>query len=109
MKFPSILVTHFMLQTLLICNNKNSGTEASTINHQQQNDNRFIVKFKNHSRFITSNINIQSNPNSKVLKIFPDNDVDVMTLETDEEIKYWVLKIPINLTPMLVDCNSLAM
>ena len=49
--------------------------------------NRFMVKFKTHNDFVTEDIKLQSDPHQ--IMSLPDDDVEIMAFESEEELQYW--------------------
>jgi serine protease len=57
------------------------------IRTEPSNEHRFIIKFKDRSRFDTAHFSLQSDPH--FIMSLPEDDIEVMNLESEEEIKYW--------------------
>lgn len=82
MKFSTSIITYFALQTFTY------SAAAKLRTKKKEHQTRFIVKFKDHGRFEAFNmLQLQSNP--KHIMALPDDDIEVMSLETEEEIRYW--------------------
>ena len=50
-------------------------------------ENQFLVKFKDHDQFMAADMYLQSDPHQ--IMSLPDDDVEVMTFESKEELEYW--------------------
>ncbi len=50
-------------------------------------ENRFLVKFKGHDQFMAADMKLQSDPHQ--IMSLPDDDVEVMTFASEEELRYW--------------------
>jgi len=48
---------------------------------------QFLVKFKDHNRFMAADMELQSDPHQ--IMSLPDDDVEVMTFESEEELLHW--------------------
>ena len=46
-----------------------------------------MVKFKTHDDFVTEDIKLQSDPHQ--IMSLPDDDVEIMAFESEEELRYW--------------------
>ena len=67
--------------------NKNKVRSTNRILSSDDDENRFLVKFKGHSQFVAADMMLQSDPHQ--IMSLPDDDVEVMTFESEEELQNW--------------------
>ena len=67
--------------------NRVLGTVDTNASTGDDTMRQFLVKFKDHDRFMAADMELQSDPH-QIMSI-PDDDVEVMTFETEEELLLW--------------------
>ncbi len=67
--------------------NKKVRSNNRFLSSGDDDENRFLVKFKGHSQFMAADMKLQSDPHQ--IMSLPDDDVEVMTFASEEELQYW--------------------
>jgi len=79
-----------LLFAISVCRFECTDADEDRINNTGINGNeetRYIIKFKN--QYATTKSTNQRNPNPRVIMSLPKDRVEVMTLESEQELQFW--------------------
>ena len=66
-----------------------ANTDAETNIAQDDNEHRYMIKFKHKNTFQKETYKLQINGDQRLIMTLPDDNVDVMTLNTTDEVSSW--------------------